>query len=58
MTSPTNDFELDIPLVYMTTTIPAGITIAAYRRSRPARPSLRRRLISRLLAADSRTAPA
>ena len=45
MTYPTTDFELDIPLVYMEATIPAGITIDAYRRSRPARLSLRRRLI-------------
>jgi hypothetical protein len=50
MTYPTTDFELDTPLVYIETTIPAGITIADYRRSRPARPSLRRRLMSRLLA--------
>jgi hypothetical protein len=50
MTYPTTDFELDIPLEYIETSIPAGITIADYRRSRPARPSLRRRLMSRLLA--------
>jgi hypothetical protein len=49
MTYPTTDFELEIPLVYMETTIPAGITIAAYRRSRPARAGLRRWLMSRLL---------
>jgi hypothetical protein len=49
MTYPTTDFELDIPLVYIETTIPAGLTIANYRRSRPARPSLPRRLMSRLL---------
>jgi hypothetical protein len=48
MTYPTTDFELEIPLVYMETTIPEGITIDAYRRSRPARPSLRRRLIASL----------
>jgi hypothetical protein len=46
MTYPTNDFELDIPLVYMETTIPAGMTVADYQRSRPARPNLRRRLMS------------
>jgi hypothetical protein len=50
MTYPTSDFELDIPLAYVETTIPAGMTIGAYRRSRPARPSLRRRLMSRLMA--------
>ena len=50
MTNPANHFELSAPLVYMETTIPAGTTIAAYRRSRPAHPSLRRRLMSRLLA--------
>jgi hypothetical protein len=49
MTYPTTDFELDIPLVYIETTISAGITIADYRHSRPGRPSLRRRLMSRLL---------
>ena len=37
MTRTTADFELDIPLVYMETTIPAGTTIADYRRSRPPR---------------------
>lgn len=44
----TTDFALSSPVVYMETTIPAGTTIDAYRRSRPARPSLRRRLLSRL----------
>jgi hypothetical protein len=50
MTYATSDFELNAPLVYMETTIPAGTTIADYRRSRPTRPSLGRRLMSRLLA--------
>lgn len=50
MTRTTADFELAIPLVYMETTIPAGTTIADYRRSRPARQSLGRRVMSRLLA--------
>jgi hypothetical protein len=50
MTYPTTDFQLDIPLAYIETSIPEGITIPDYRRSRPTRPSLRRRLMSRLLA--------
>jgi hypothetical protein len=50
MTYSTNAFELDIPLAYIETSIPEGITIPDYRRSRPTRPSLRRRLMSRLLA--------
>lgn len=50
MTYSASDFELDIPLAYIETSIPEGITIPAYRRSRPTRPSLRRRLTSRLLA--------
>jgi len=53
--SATSDFKLSAPLVYMETTIPAGMTIAVYRRSRPVRPSLRRRLMSRLVAGDPRT---
>lgn len=44
MTYATTEFELDVPLVYMETTIPAGMTIAAYQRSRPARPSALKRL--------------
>ncbi len=48
MTYPTTDFELDVPLLYMETTIPAGVTIDAYRRSRPARPSVLQRLRSTL----------
>ena len=31
----TTDFQLPIPLVYIETTIPPGMTIAEYRRSRP-----------------------
>ena len=44
MTYATTEFELEIPLVYMETTIPAGMTIATYQRSRPARPSALKRL--------------
>ena len=44
MTYATTEFELNVPLVYMETTIPAGITIAAYQRSRPTRPSALKRL--------------
>ena len=44
MTYATTEFELNVPLVYMETTIPAGITIAAYQRSRPNRPSALKRL--------------
>jgi hypothetical protein len=44
----TDNFELSSPLVYIETTIPEGTPIAAYRRSRPTRPGLRRRLLSRL----------
>ena len=51
MTYPTSHFELDIPLAYIETSIPEGITIPDYRRSRPTRPSLRRRLMSRLARA-------
>jgi hypothetical protein len=50
MTYPTSAFELDIPLAYIETSIPEGITIPDYRRSRPRRPSLRRRLTARLMA--------
>jgi hypothetical protein len=35
----TQTFEHTIPLVYMETSIPAGVTIDAYRRGRPGRPS-------------------
>jgi hypothetical protein len=36
--------ELDIPVAYIETTIPPGMTILEYRRSRPARGSWRRRV--------------
>jgi hypothetical protein len=36
--------ELSIPLAYIETTIPAGMTITDYRRSRPQRSSWWRRL--------------
>jgi hypothetical protein len=39
MTRTTSRFELPIPLEYIETTIPAGMTIAEYRRSRPPRTS-------------------
>ncbi len=48
MTYSTSDFELAVPLVYMETSIPAGMTIADYRVSRPRKPSLRARLSSHL----------
>ena len=48
MTYATSDFELNVPLVYMETTIPAGMTMAEYRVSRPAKPSLRDRVRSQL----------
>jgi hypothetical protein len=37
-------FELPIPLDYIETTIPPGMAIAEYRRSRPQRTSWWRRL--------------
>jgi hypothetical protein len=40
----TSQPELSIPLVYIETTIPAGMTIADYRRGRPQRSSWWRRL--------------
>ena len=47
MTHTTSQFELSVPLRYIETTIPAGMTIDEYRRSRPQRRSrwhsLRRR---------------
>lgn len=48
MTYATTDFELNVPLVYMETTIPAGMTITEYRLSRPVKPSLRDRVRSHL----------
>jgi hypothetical protein len=47
MAHTTSHFELSVPLVYIETTIPSGMTIDEYRRSRPQRRSrwlgLRRR---------------
>ena len=39
MTRTTTAVELEIPLAYIETTIPAGQTVSEYRRSRPRRPS-------------------
>jgi hypothetical protein len=44
MTRPTDKLELEIPLVYMESSIPAGITLAEYARSRPRRASRWQRL--------------
>jgi hypothetical protein len=44
MTHQTTRVALDVPLVYMETSIPAGLTIGDYRRSRPRRPSRWERL--------------
>jgi len=44
MTHTTSRFELDIRLEYIETTIPPGMTMAEYRRSRPPRASWWRRL--------------
>ena len=48
MTYPTSNFQLSVPLVYMETSIPVGMTIADYRVSRPRKPSLRDRVRSHL----------
>ena len=40
MTRTTTGFELEIPLAYIESTIPAGQTISDYRRHRAHRPSL------------------
>ena len=37
MTRPSDTLELEIPLVYMETSIPPGLTIADYARSRSRR---------------------
>lgn len=37
MTNPPSQFELPVPLVYVETTVPSGMTIDEYRRSRPQR---------------------
>ena len=39
MTHTSSQFELSVPLAYIETTIPSGITIDEYRRSRPQRRS-------------------
>jgi hypothetical protein len=44
MTRPSDKLELEIPLVYMETSIPPELTIADYARSRPRRPSRWQRL--------------
>jgi hypothetical protein len=44
MRQTTSQLELSIPLDYIETTIPAGMTIADYRRSRPPRSRLWHRL--------------
>jgi hypothetical protein len=44
MTNHAAQIHVDVPLVYIDSTIPAGMTIADYRRSRPQRPRLARRL--------------
>ena len=44
MTGTTTEFELEIPLAYIESTIPAGQTISDYRRRRPHRPSRWERL--------------
>jgi hypothetical protein len=43
----TSRFELSVPLVYVETTIPPGMTLVAYRRSRPQRRSRWHRLSRR-----------
>jgi hypothetical protein len=37
MTHTTSGFELSVPLAYIETTIPPGMTLEEYRRSRPQR---------------------
>jgi hypothetical protein len=44
MTHTTSQFELSVPLTYIETTIPSGMTIDEYRRSRPQRRSRWHRL--------------
>jgi hypothetical protein len=44
MTRTADRLELEIPLVYMETTIPPGLTLGEYARSRPRRPSRWQRL--------------
>jgi hypothetical protein len=44
MSAPTSQFELPTQFAYIETSLPAGMTIDEYRRSRPRRPSWWRRL--------------
>ena len=44
MKQTTSQVELTIPVAYIEATIPAGMTIADYRRARPQRSSWWRRL--------------
>jgi hypothetical protein len=44
VTRTTTEFELEIPLAYIESTIPAGQTISDYRSRRPHRPSRWERL--------------
>ena len=44
MTRTSANLELEIPLVYMESSIPPGLTLAEYARSRPSRPSRWQRL--------------
>jgi hypothetical protein len=55
MTYATSDFELNVPLVYMETTIPVGMTVTEYRVSRPAKPTLRDRVRSHLQMSAKRS---
>jgi hypothetical protein len=53
MTYATSDFERNVPLVYMETSIPAGMSIADYRISRSRKPSLRDRVRSHLRSSQN-----
>ena len=46
MTRTTTELELEIPLAYIESTIPAGQTVSDYRRRRPQRPSRWERLMN------------
>jgi hypothetical protein len=50
MAHTTSQFELSVPLPYIETTIPSGMTIDEYRRSRPQRRSRWHRLRGRASA--------
>ncbi len=60
MTRPADRLQLEIPLVYMETTIEPGLTLTEYARSRPRRPSRWQRLKELAgsvgVAAEARTA--